>query len=169
MGGAPRLIFRKTGDSLPEFDTYGDAAIDEVVSSFERCRRSICRTHVCFVASEFYKQEPDVFIQQIGPKERRGLSSAMEEVFWEHAETSYIRLASYWDRIGQFLDFIFFNVRQYERDGFASVMNRIFLKLCSSVSGFGGILLLASVAELSKFREAGWVSIPYTAAELAGA
>jgi hypothetical protein len=125
MGGVPRLIVYKTGEKLPEFDTYGDAAIHEVAFSFQRCRRSVCRTHVCFVASEFYKQHPDVFVQRIGPAIKRGLAASMEEVFWEHAETSYIRLASYWDRIGQFLDFIFFNIRQYERDGFPSVMDRI--------------------------------------------
>jgi hypothetical protein len=125
MGGVPRLIVHKIGDKLPEFDTYGNAAVHEIDSSFQRCRRSVCRTHVCFVASEFYKLHPDVFTQRIPPAVKTGLGASMEEVFWEHAETSYIRLASYWDRVGQFLDFIFFNIRQYERDGFPSVMDRI--------------------------------------------
>jgi hypothetical protein len=49
----------------------------------------------------------------------------MSEMFWEHAEASYLRLASFWDRIGQLLDFVFFNIRQYERDGFSAVLSRI--------------------------------------------
>jgi len=56
---------------------------------------------------------------------RTGLLAYMTEVFWEHAEISYIRLASFWDRIGQFLDFVFFIIRQYKSDGFPSVMDRI--------------------------------------------
>lgn len=48
-----------------------------------------------------------------------------EAAFWEHAETAYIRLASYWDRVGQLLDFAFFKIRQFERDGFSAVMDRI--------------------------------------------
>jgi len=125
MGGVPLVMVSKPGDPVPEFDTYGHAAIQEIFSSFERCRRSVCRTHVCFIANEFYKRQPDIFVQNLPKDVKRGLVSAMTEVFWEHAETSYIRLASFWDRIGQFLDFVFFNIRQYERDGFPSVMDRI--------------------------------------------
>jgi hypothetical protein len=36
-----------------------------------------------------------------------------------------MRLAAYWDRVGQILDFAFFRIRQYERDGFSAVMDRI--------------------------------------------
>ena len=126
LGGVPRLILiPENGEKLPEYDTYSIAAIRELESSFKRCRRSICRTHVCFIASEFYKQEPDLFVQQLEAGVKRGLSAEMEELYWEHAETSYIRLASYWDRVGQFLDFVFFNIRQYERDGFPAVMDRV--------------------------------------------
>jgi len=124
IGGVPRLVFYEPGGDLPQFDTYGNAAVQEILSCFERCRRSVCRTHVCFIAEEFYKRNPDVF-NNLKKGERRGLAGHMTDVFWEHAETSYIRLASYWDRVGQFLDFVFFNIRQYERDGFPSVMDRI--------------------------------------------
>ncbi len=124
IGGVPRLIVYKQGGDPPQFDTYGNAAIQEILSCFERCRRSVCRTHVCFIAEEFYEREPTVF-ENLPKPERRGLAAHMTDVFWEHAETSYIRLASFWDRVGQFLDFVFFNIRQYERDGFPSVMDRI--------------------------------------------
>jgi hypothetical protein len=91
---------------------------------------------MCFIASDFYDKEPDVFEQPLGAGEREGLASALKEMFWEHAETSYIRLASFWDRIGQFLSFVFFNIRQYDRDGFPSVMDRItsnYVRLFSNV------------------------------------
>jgi hypothetical protein len=48
-----------------------------------------------------------------------------DESFWEHAEIAYIKLSSYWDRIGQLLDALFFNIRQYEKDGFLAVISRI--------------------------------------------
>jgi hypothetical protein len=34
-------------------------------------------------------------------------------------------LAGFWDRLGQILDFVFFSIRQYERDGFSAVIDRI--------------------------------------------
>jgi hypothetical protein len=52
------------------------------------------------------------------------LSNA-EETFWEHAENAFVKLCSYWDRVGQVLDFIFFRIRQFERDGFTAVLDRI--------------------------------------------
>ncbi len=139
MGGVPRLIEYNPAEQLPQFDTYADAAIQEIFSSFRRCRRSVSRTHVCFVATEFHKKEPDVF-QGLRKSDKDGLAADMTEIFWEHAETSYIRLASYWDRVGQFLDFMFFNIRQYERDGFPSVMDRIaanYVRLFPSLSSSG--------------------------------
>ena len=52
------------------------------------------------------------------------LSNA-EHAFWEHAENAFIKLCSYWDRVGQILDFTFFRIRQFDRDGFTAVMDRI--------------------------------------------
>lgn len=68
---------------------------------------------------------PDALSPQPQPEALKDLQDAMSEMFWEHAETSYIRLASFWDRIGQLLDFVFFNIRQYERNGFPSVLSPI--------------------------------------------
>jgi hypothetical protein len=56
---------------------------------------------------------------------RRMFQSNAEDAFWEHAENAFIKLCSYWDRVGQILDFIFFQIRQFDRDGFTSVMDRI--------------------------------------------
>jgi hypothetical protein len=49
----------------------------------------------------------------------------LEGYFWNALEIATIRLASYWDRVGQLLDFVFFNIRQHEREGFPVVLERI--------------------------------------------
>jgi hypothetical protein len=45
--------------------------------------------------------------------------------FWEHAGAAYIRLYSFWDRVGQVLDFAFFNIRKFDQNGFTAVMDRV--------------------------------------------
>jgi hypothetical protein len=62
----------------------------------------------------------------------------VESSFWEQTETAYIRMASNWDRVGQILDFAFFSIRQFERDGLTAVMDRIcsnFVPMDSTFSG----------------------------------
>jgi hypothetical protein len=48
-----------------------------------------------------------------------------QDAFWEHAEAAYIRLYAYWDRLGQLLDFAFFNIRKFDRNGFYAVVERV--------------------------------------------
>jgi hypothetical protein len=43
LGGPPRIVISGPGQELPTYDTYASAAIDEILHSFHRCRRSICR------------------------------------------------------------------------------------------------------------------------------
>jgi hypothetical protein len=125
LGGPPQIVIVEREQPLDTYDTYASAALKEILYSFRRCRRSICRTQVCLIGSEFYRSHPEVLEPKPEPDVLKGMQEAMCEMFWEHAETSYIRLASFWDRVGQLLDFVFFNIRQYERDGFSSVMDRI--------------------------------------------
>lgn len=125
LGGAPRLILTKEGDPPPTYDEYAEAALDELLSFFHRCRRSVVRTHLHFISLGAIDKYEHLLELPKDEMLRAALGSDIEERFWEHAETSYIRLASLWDRVGQLLDFVFFNIRQYERDGFASVMQRI--------------------------------------------
>ena len=125
LGGVPRLIISKDGEPPPTYDVYAEAALSEMLSAFHRCRRSVVRTHMHYIGlglSDRYDQFLDIPDDE---ELKNGLSGLVEERFWEHAETSFIRLASYWDRVGQLFDFVYFNIRQYERDGFASVMQRI--------------------------------------------
>jgi hypothetical protein len=126
LGGAPDLIIQSHDSSRPKYDTFQNAVMYEVITSYQRCRKAICRAHLYFVGSEVLRTKPE-FIINFNPnlEENRTLMKYTEEAFWEHAELAYIKLASYWDRIGQLLDSLFFNIRQYEKDGFLAVISRI--------------------------------------------
>lgn len=126
LGGPPILIMTNEGEAPPQFDTYADAAITEAIGAFMLARSSICRTHMYMIGSVLIKEHPELIdnLPQ-DPDIRRIMITMVEKYFWEHVEISYIRLASFWDRVGQLLDFVFFNIRQFERDGFSAVMDRI--------------------------------------------
>ena len=125
LGGSARTLIAKEGDDPARYDTYVDAAIGEIVSAFMRARTSVCRTHLYFIGSSLIELHPECMNLPEDANVRRSLTGPVEASFLEHAETSCIRLASFWDRMGQLLDFIFFNIRQFERDGFPSVLDRI--------------------------------------------
>jgi hypothetical protein len=136
LGGAPRLIVIEDGEPKPQYDTYVAAAIQEGVNAFMRARTSVCRTQIYLIGSALIRREPDLMNLPDDPNIRRILIDETENRFWEHVETTYFRLASFWDRIGQILDFAFFNIRQYERDGFSAVVDRIrtnFIPMSSSL------------------------------------
>jgi hypothetical protein len=125
LGGPPIVIFTKEGEPPPQFDTYARAATAEAIDAFMLARSSICRTHMYRIGNMLIKERPELIDLPQDPNVRRVIINKVEANFWEHTETSYIRLASFWDRVGQLLDFVFFNIRQYERDGFSAVMDRI--------------------------------------------
>lgn len=113
-------------DNQVKYDEYGVATIDEITNYFTRCRAAVVRAHLSLIAKhdvddrpEFIKLEPD----RIAP-----LCELMKDLFWEEAEVAYIRLASYWDRVGQLLDFMYFNIRQYDREGFPAVLDTLGLR-----------------------------------------
>ncbi len=136
LGGPPRLIPVPDGKKHPRYDTYATAAIHESINAFMRARTSVCRTHLYLIGSAGLKQNPELMHLPDDPNIRRIVIDQAGQRFWEHAETSYVRLASFWDRLGQILDFTFFNVRQYERDGFPAVLDRIrsnFLPMSSAI------------------------------------
>jgi hypothetical protein len=95
LGGPPQLVIVERERRLNTYDTYASAALQEILCSFHRCRRSICRTQVCLIGSEFYKSHPDILDPEPEPKALKAMEKAMSEMFWEHAETSYIRLTSF--------------------------------------------------------------------------
>jgi hypothetical protein len=126
MGGPPRLIIvAPVEQERRHYDTYISAAITEMLATFHRCRSEVCRTHMFYIGAETMREHPDWIKLPENTAERSRYQTTTESSFWEHAEIAFIRLAAFWDRVGQLLDFIFFNIRQYERDGFPTVMDRI--------------------------------------------
>lgn len=125
LGGAPDFIIHLVNQPKAKYDTYANAALNEVLTMFNRARISATRAHMFFIVSQMHQRMPDALkIPQV-PELRELLTDRVQAAFWEHAEICLIRLASYWDRVGQLLDFAFFGIRQYERDGFSAVMDRI--------------------------------------------
>lgn len=110
-------------DAQSKYDEYGVATLDEIVNYFTRCRSSVVRAHLSLIAKHVVDERPELI--KLEPQKIAPLRELMKDLFWEEAEVAYIRLASYWDRVGQLLDFMYFNVRQYDREGFAAVLDRI--------------------------------------------
>ncbi|MGY8904898.1 MAG: hypothetical protein ACKVIH_10155 [Burkholderiales bacterium] len=125
FGGAPRLIIQEIDASKPMYDTYMSAALSEAMAVFHRARRSVCRAQAFMIGAHMLGSATNLFEEPVSGEHRAAMRRNADAVFWEHAETSFIRLASYWDRLGQILDFAFFSIRQYERDGFSAVIDRI--------------------------------------------
>ena len=80
------------------------------------------------IAGWWLKNHPDVILPKNEGSEV--LKKIVSDRYWEEAEIAYIRLASYWDRVGQLLDFMYFNIRQYDREGFAAVIDKIQANYC---------------------------------------
>lgn len=77
-----------------------------------------------YITLECIQTRPE-FWTNMTEESSRIYARALSRSFWDALEIATIRLASYWDRVGQLLDFVFFNIRQYERDGFPVVLERI--------------------------------------------
>lgn len=133
FGGPPRIAIRAndgSGENKSEaVDEYPGAAFAELVNMFHRTRRAVCRSQMLLVGSGFLHESPNVFRKKMPAEVRTAFLNSVDSSFWEYAEIAYIRLASYWDRAGQVLDFAFFSIRQFERDGFTAVIDRIHTNL----------------------------------------
>lgn len=125
FGGPPPLLILQPGQPRPRYDTYVSAATDETVLMFLRARSAVCRAHLHFIGGAMIERDPQLLVWPPDEKIAATFQRLTIDQFWEHAETAYIKLASLWDRLGQLLDFCFFNIRQYERDGFPAVLDRI--------------------------------------------
>jgi hypothetical protein len=125
MGGLVKLILVRKYAPPPEVNTYPDAILHELISDFHRSRKSVCRAHMFMIGSKMQCEHPEWIEKTSGKEISSNLILVSEKAFWDYAETAYIRLASYWDRVGQVLDFAFYRIRQFERDGFSAVMDKI--------------------------------------------
>ena len=124
-GGPPQLIVQAHGEPKPRYDTYLSAAIGETIRMFDRCRATVCRAQASMIGSHLLNSSSEFLKLPADPIAQKYIRKHTDSMFWEHAETGFIRLAGYWDRVGQVLDFVFFSIRQYERDGFSAVLDRI--------------------------------------------
>lgn len=124
-GGPPQLIIHVPGEPKPLYDTYLSAAIRETIRMFERCRSTICRAQASMIGADLLSSKTEYLKLPDDPTIQNYIRQHTNSMFWEHAETGFIRLAGFWDRVGQVLDFVFFSIRQYERDGFSAVLDRI--------------------------------------------
>jgi hypothetical protein len=123
--GAPPVIFieEKGNEERETFDTFPNSVLSEMLASFWKARRAICRAHITFIAEQAARTRPE-FIN-MNETEKQFYIPPITRRFWDQSEYAYIRLAAYWDRVGQLLDYIFFHIRQYEDDGFSSVIEKI--------------------------------------------
>lgn len=125
LGGPPRSIIRGHDEPPPTYDTYAAAAMDEVLSAFRLARRTVCRAHTFMIGCGMIRTHPEIMRLPEAEEVREQFLSAAERAFWEHTETAFINICCYWDRVGQILDFAYFGIRQFERDGFTAVVDRI--------------------------------------------
>jgi len=123
LGGVPKIIISKEGEEKPVFDTYVDSLIQELLRMFHKTRRAVLKAHAQYVVVESMRQKKEFFMTP--PPEEIVL--AIEEYFWDSLEVAYLRIASFWDRVGQLLSFSFFNIRQYDKEGFTAIIESIHL------------------------------------------
>jgi hypothetical protein len=125
LGAPPELFIYKNDKSeeLGTYDTFPNSVLSEIISSFWKARRAISKSHLTFIAQQTLLTKPELI--SLKESDVRLYISPVIRRFWEQIEYAYIRLAAYWDRVGQLLDYVYFHIRQYENDGFTSVMEKI--------------------------------------------
>lgn len=125
LGGPPEFYLLRDDQVAPPADNYPEAIMREVFDVFQRARRSVLRADMFMAGSTLLADHPDVMHLPEDPESAGLFIRQATSAFWEHAEAAYIRLFSFWDRIGQVLDFAFFNIRKFDQNGFNAVMDRI--------------------------------------------
>jgi hypothetical protein len=125
LGGPPEFYLLRHDEDPPLADNYPSAALREVFDVFQRARKSVLRAHLFMTGSTLLAQQPEIMNLPADPNAASVFINQAEAAFWEHAEAAYIRLYSFWDRVGQVLDFAFFNIRKFDQNGFNAVMDRI--------------------------------------------
>jgi hypothetical protein len=124
LGGPPEYYLLQDGQKPPLPDNYPEAILREVMKVFERARKSVVRSHMFMTGALTIVEHPDSILVE-SKEQVQALGKLTTSAFWEHAEAAYIRLASFWDRAGQVLDFAFFNIRRFDQNGFNAVMDRV--------------------------------------------
>jgi hypothetical protein len=125
LGGPPDFYILRDGQESPAADNYPRAAMREAFAVFALARKSVMRAHLFRAGSSLIAAHPELLDVSEDPEIRALFAKQAQDAFWEHAEAAYIRLYAFWDRVGQVLDFAFFNIRKIDQNGFTSVMDRI--------------------------------------------
>src|SRR5271165_325973 len=125
LGGPPELYVLRDDEEPPPADYYPEATMREAFAVFSRARKSVLRAHLFMAGSSLLAEQPGVMDLPKNPDAADLFIKEAQAAFWEHAEAAYIRLYSFWDRVGQVLDFAFFNIRKFDQNGFTAVMDRI--------------------------------------------
>lgn len=125
LGGPPQLYVLGPGEEPPPADYYPAATMREAFAVFSRARKSVLRAHLFMAGSSLLAKQSGVMDLPKNPDVAALFIKEAQAAFWEHAEAAYIRLYSFWDRVGQVLDFAFFNIRKFDQNGFTAVMDRI--------------------------------------------
>jgi hypothetical protein len=144
LGAPPRLIIKGQNELPPQYDTYPVAAFQEAISVFYAARKAVCRAHMLEIGSAALRRFPEI-VNSEDERIRRLFLSNAELAFWEHAENAIVKLCSYWDRVGQILDFTFFRIRQFERGGFTAVMDRVYANFLPVYEGIRNSLTWKSL------------------------
>ena len=125
LGGPPELYVLGVDEEPPPADYYPGATMREAFAVFSRARKSVLRAHLFMVGASLLAEQPGLMDLPKTPDAAALFIKEAQAAFWEHAEAAYIRLSSFWDRIGQVLDFAFFNIRKFDQNGFTAVIDRI--------------------------------------------
>lgn len=160
LGGPPQFHLLRHDEEPPPDDNYPEAALREAIDVFQRARKSVLRTHLFMTGSTLLAQQPDIMKLPEDPNVAAMFVKQAQAAFWEHAEAAYIRLYSFWDRVGQVLDFAFFNIRKFDHNGFSAVMDRIHANLVpmdARLSGSGSWKRLRSFQTSEKEDGLKWL------------
>ena len=125
LGGPPEAYLLVDNEEPPPADNYPEATMREVFAVFSRARTSVLRAHLFEAGSSLLAEQPNLLDLPKNSDAAPLFIKRAQSAFWEHAEAAYIRLYSFWDRVGQVLDFAFFNIRKFDQNGFNAVMDRI--------------------------------------------
>lgn len=125
LGGPPGFYILREDEDPPAADGYPEAALHEAFDVFQRARKSVLRAHLFMTGSSLLARQPDIMNLPDHPDAASMFIRQAQAAFWEHAEAAYIRLSAFWDRLGQVLDFAFFNIRKFDQNGFYAVMERV--------------------------------------------
>jgi hypothetical protein len=122
LGGPSQLYVIGNDEEPPLIDNYPAAAMREAIAVFSRARKSVLRAHLFMAGSSLLAEKPGVMELPENPDVAAAFIREAQAAFWEHAEAAYIRLASFWDRVGQVLDFAFFNRKRCYRRSMARIL-----------------------------------------------